>query len=122
MKHPAFPCAPFPSDSTVSAPSSGVPAGPGRPTAKNERMLDTLCTIIRETGASDSAAAAQAGLHPSTVSRWKKEAPDLAILLRAAREEFRAAQLGIIFQEVNAGKATSWRAAAWMLERIFPED
>ena len=61
-------------------------------------------------------------LHPSTVSRWKREVPDLAILLRAAREEFRLAQLEVIYATAHAGHATSWRAAAWLLERIFPED
>ena len=85
-------------------------------------MLDLLCAVIRETGASDSAAASRAGVHPSTVSRWKRDCPDVAILLRAAREEFRQAQLSVIFAEAAAGHARSWRAAAWLLERIFPED
>jgi hypothetical protein len=61
-------------------------------------------------------------LHPSTLSRWKRDCPDLAILLRGAREDFRQAQLDIIQREAQAGKASSWRAAAWLLERIFPED
>ncbi len=81
-----------------------------------------LCSIIRETGASDSAAAARASLHPSTVSRWKRDNLDFAILLRAAREDFRAAQLEIIQREAQSGRATGWRAAAWLLERVFPED
>jgi hypothetical protein len=88
----------------------------------NEQTLDALCAVIRETGISDSGAAARVGLHPSTVSRWKRDFPDLAILLRSAREDFRQAQLSIIFAEAQAGRATSWRAAAWLLERIFPED
>ncbi len=85
-------------------------------------MLDLLCAVIRETGASDSAAASRAGVHPSTVSRWKRDCPDVAILLRSAREEFRQAHLSVIFAEATAGHARSWRAAAWLLERIFPED
>jgi hypothetical protein len=88
----------------------------------NAQMLDALCAVIRETGASDSAAAARVGVHPSTVSRWKRDCPDFAIVLRAARGEFREAQLAIIHAEETAGRATSWRAAAWVLERIFPED
>jgi hypothetical protein len=85
-------------------------------------MVDALCAIIRQTGLSDSGAAARMSLHPSTLSRWKKESPDVAILLRSAREEFRDAQLSIIMHMADAGKATSWRAAAWLLERVFPED
>jgi hypothetical protein len=85
-------------------------------------MIDALCAVIRATGVSDSGAAAQVSLHPSTLSRWKKENADLAILLRSAREEFRSAQLAVIVAKAEAGEATSWRAAAWLLERIFPED
>jgi hypothetical protein len=110
----------IPADS-ASAPAP-VPRGPGRPSGLNGPMLDLLCAVIRETGASDSAAASRAGVHPSTVSRWKRDCPDVAILLRAAREEFRQAQLSVIFAEAAAGHARSWRAAAWLLERIFPED
>jgi hypothetical protein len=99
-----------------------VPSGPGRPSGLNAPMLDLLCAVIRETGASDSAAASRAGVHPSTVSRWKRGCPDVAILLRAAREDFRQAQLSVIFAEAAAGHARSWRAAAWVLERVFPED
>lgn len=113
------------SSSAAAAPSANTPevkAGPGRPSCLNEAMIDALCVVIRETGASDSGAAVRVGLHPSTVSRWKQEHPDLAILLRAAREQFRLAQLSVIFATAQAGQATSWRAAAWLLERIFPED
>ena len=103
-------------------PSPAEKTAPGRPSSFNEQMIEALCAVIRETGASDSGAAARVSLHPSTVSRWKRDYPDLAILLRSAREDFRQAQLAVIFQEAQAGKATSWRAAAWLLERIFPED
>jgi hypothetical protein len=85
-------------------------------------MASALCAVIRATGVSDSGAAAQVSLHSSTVSRWKREHPDFAILLRSAREAFRDAQLAIIMAKAEAGEATSWRAAAWLLERIFPED
>jgi hypothetical protein len=110
------------SPSPATAPAPAAKPGPGRPSCLNEPMIDVLCALIRETGISDSGAAARASLHPSTLSRWKKEFPDLAITLRSAREEFRSAQLAIIFETVHAGTATSWRAAAWLLERIFPHD
>jgi hypothetical protein len=85
-------------------------------------MVGALCSVIRATGISDSGAAARMSLHPSTVSRWKKESPSFAILLRNAREAFRSVQLEIIFEKAHAGQTTSWRAAAWLLERTFPED
>src|SRR4051812_13679231 len=118
-----------PPSAVSAAPVSSVPSAPpepktqpGRPTQLTARMADALCDVIRRTGASDSAAAAGMCLHPSTVSRWKKANPDFAILLRNARECFRAAQLAIIEDMANSGKASGWRAAAWLLERIFPED
>jgi hypothetical protein len=127
-RSPALPSAtssPSLASSPLPAPSPGAPdakAGPGRPSFLNEQMIGELCSVIRQTGVSDSGAAARMTLHPSTVSRWKREFPDVAILLRSAREDFRAAQLEIVFAAANAGSATSWRAAAWVLERIFPED
>jgi hypothetical protein len=75
-------------------------------------MLDALCAVIRETGASDSASAARVGVHPSTVSRWKRDCPDVAIVLRAAREDFRDAHLAVIFAEAQAGRATSMARCA----------
>ncbi len=113
------------SPSPAPAPAAGAPErapGPGRPSGFNERMIEGLCSIIRETGASDSGAAARMSLHPSTVSRWKRDFPDFALLLRGAREEFRAAQLEIIMEATRMGGARGWRAAAWMLERVFPQD
>jgi hypothetical protein len=113
----ASPSTPAPCDH-----APGEQARPGRPSYLNERMIDALRAVIRETGVSDSGAAARVSLHPSTLSRWKKEYPDLAILLRSAREEFRSAQLDCILATARAGHATSWRAAAWLLERTFPQD
>jgi hypothetical protein len=46
-------------------------------------------------------------MHSSTVSRWKRDCPGVAILLRAAREDFRQAQLSVIFAEAAAGHARS---------------
>ncbi|HEV7403648.1 MAG TPA: hypothetical protein VGO11_12000 [Chthoniobacteraceae bacterium] len=114
-----------PSSSPVPIPApgeAGGKTGPGRPSCLNERMIEGLCLVIRETGMSDSGAAARMSLHPSTLSRWKKESPDLAILLRSAREDFRTAQLSVILDTARQGGATGWRAAAWLLERVFPED
>ncbi len=85
-------------------------------------MMDSLCAIISKTGVSDSGAAARMSLHPSTLSRWKRENPDLAILLRGAREDFREAQLAIIMDIAHSGRGSSLRAATWLLERVFPQD
>ncbi len=119
----ALSASPETTGSPAPAPSPGGP-GPavGRRSGLNAQMAEALCAAIRETGASDNAAAARVGVHPSTVLRWKRDCPDFSILLRVARGEFREAQLAIIYAEEAAGRAASWRAAAWVLERIFPED
>jgi hypothetical protein len=117
--------APASSPAAASPTQAVAPSGkarPGRPSYLTERIVDELCAVIRETGASDSGAAGRVSLHPSTVSRWKREYPELVIALRSAREEFRMAHLELIMEKARAGEATSWRAAAWLLERIFPED
>jgi hypothetical protein len=117
------PAAPSASSEPTLCPSAPeLKPKPGRPSCLNERIIDALCSVIRETGISDSGAAARMNLHPSTLSRWKKESPDLAILLRSAREDFRTVQLEVIFEASRGGGASSWRASAWLLERIFPHD
>ena len=110
-----------PAPATATAPAPAKPKG-GRPSDYSSRTVDVLCGIIREKGISDSAAASMACLHPSTVSRWKREYPDLVIMLRSARELFRTRHLATILNKASAGEAGSWRAAAWLLERTFPED
>src|SRR4051812_30030634 len=89
------------SSSPAPAPSTGLPErapAPGRPSGFNAQMIDSLCSIVRETGVSDSGAASRMSLHPSTVSRWKRDYPDFALLLRSAREDFRAAQLSVVLE------------------------
>ena len=107
---------------TAIAGTSKPQPAPGRPSVMTSQLVDALCSIIRETGTSDSGAAAQMSLHPSTVSRWKKEHPDFAILLRSAREDFRQTQISIIINIAHSGRAAGLRAATWLLERVFPED
>src|SRR4051794_35617259 len=92
----------------------------GRPTSYSPQVIDYLCSVISERGVSDSAAARLSKVSTSSLGRWKKEHPEVRYALLAAREEFRTAQLDEI---INASKSPrGWRAAAWLLERIFPED
>ena len=106
------------SSTTATAPVT--PARPGRPTTWSQQIVDLLCAIIRSNGISDSGAAALARVHPSTVSRWKREHPDLVIALLQAREQFRDHHLSLIMRASEA--KGGWRAAAWLLERVFPAD
>src|SRR5580765_1804400 len=102
--------------------SSGSRPVTGRPSAYSDRALEILCTVIATLGVSDSGAASRARISTSTLSRWKREHPELTIALLQAREKFRQSQLDLILEASRAGRSGSWRAAAWLLERIFPED
>src|SRR6266853_2219691 len=116
------------------SPSEAAPAAPapasfrcasrrrGRPTSYTDETLDLICHFIREEGLSDSAAAEAAAVSAATLGRWKREHEELQIELSLARGEFRSAQLNIIKTAAQAGGQRGWRAAAWLLERIFPED
>src|SRR4051812_21972091 len=116
---------PYTLETATSTPAPTAPTAQpvaGRPTVMTKQMVDALCSVIRQTGTSDSGAASRMCLHPSTVSRWKKENPDFAIMLRAAREDFREKHLAIIDATAEMGGRTGWRASTWLLERTFPED
>src|SRR5215203_3685991 len=94
----------------------------GRPTIKTADVIAILCNAIRCDGISDSAAADVAGIGVSTLSRWKKEDETLVIQLRAARAQYRSRKLKVIDEATTKDGRPDWRAAAWALEKAFPED
>ena len=106
--------------STTTTTTSVTPARSGAPVAFSEKIVDLLHALIRSRGLSDNGAAAMAGLHPSTVARWKREQPGFVVGLLQAREEFRDRHLSVIMKASEA--KGGWRAAAWLLERVFPAD
>src|SRR5215218_5664538 len=92
----------------------------GRPTTYSKEALQYLCNIITERGLSDSAAAGEAKISTSSLGRWKKQHEEVRLALLEAREGFRAIQLDQILEASRGPRG--WRAAAWLLERVFPED
>lgn len=54
---------------------SRPPRSLGFPTTYSQQIVDLLVAIIRSNGISDSGAAGLAGVHPSTVFRWKRDTP-----------------------------------------------
>jgi hypothetical protein len=71
---------------------------------------------------SDTAAACHCGIPASTLSRWKFLNPELELRFLSAREDFRLRQVYQIQTATTRDGRRDWRAAAWLLERIFPED
>jgi hypothetical protein len=94
----------------------------GRPSGYSEEMVGRLCKMIRWRGLSDGKAGLSLGISRPTLSRWKQEHPELADCLEMAREQYRDAKLAIVDEAKTADGRSDWRAAAWALEKAFPED
>lgn len=105
-----------------TAPVEAAPRKVGRPSRFEEKTVAQLLEAVRRDGISDTAAARRQGISSSALSRWKQEDPILGPLLESAREEFREAQLAILREAMTAPGRSGWRAAAWLLERVFPGD
>src|SRR5215207_5426679 len=120
--HPAVSAVSAAQQSTNPVIQSSSAKRPGRPTLFTEQLLNLLCSFILDYGMSDSAAASRAGIAPSTLSRWKDEHDGLEEALAQAREQFRIEQLEEIKNATTKDGRRDWRAAAWLLEKVFPED
>src|SRR4051812_33528482 len=66
---------------------------PGRPSAFSMEKLQAVCTFIRRTGLSDTAAGAEAGVKRSTLSRWKHQDEEVELLLDQARALYEGPRL-----------------------------
>ncbi len=96
-----------------------------RPTKLTPAVQSALVEAV-ELGATWEAAAACAGIGPSTLREWRSrgaadEEPFAALLADLQKAEGRAisASLQVIRQAASAGQ---WQAAAWLLERRYPAD
>ena len=103
----------------------------------DETIAPVVLAVVR-VGAGKRAAAAQAGVHRETVRRWEREGraalarahageelserdqrlARFAIDLEAAKENPRVYLLGLIRKAARG----DWRAGAWLLERMFPDE
>lgn len=91
----------------------------GRPPVLDAMKRAEILTII-SVGCSRRAAARYVGCAPSTIGATAQRDPEFARQLTRAEQR---SQIGLIKSIREAGKmAQSWRAAAWALERMNPED
>ena len=112
-----------------AAPASEAPGTPaaggarrGRPTVYSDKVLAMMKDYARRLGFSDTAAAEGVGVSSSTISRWKKECPEIAHELQTARQECRVHHLERMMQFAEGDDNRGLRATMWLLERIFPGD
>jgi hypothetical protein len=109
-----------PTDIASPLPTSNRPTG--RPSKLTPHLISAICHQITEFGHSDSAAAAHFGIPASTLSRWKFLNPDMELRFASSREDFRSRQIYKIENATTKDGRHDWRASAWLLERIFPQD
>jgi transposase len=97
-----------------------------RPTKLTEATIERLCETIR-VGATWELACKYAGINSSTLRHWriaagkgKKNQTALALLARLDAAEGQAAIRWLAHIELAAQQG-QWQAAAWKLERRYPE-
>ena len=98
----------------------------GRPTKLTPERHQQIIEYLR-LGLTQEQAALAAGIHPGTLYRWLQRGDDPTAppiyrefrdALKVARAEAERAYLTIIRSAAEAG---TWQAAAWFLERSFPD-
>ena len=81
------------------------------------KTLKTILDSIRS-GATQRDASALAGISEDTLSRWKREDTDFAEQMRQKEIEFKMENVKI----VRKAAEKTWQAAAWLLERKYPNE
>ena len=103
----------------------------GRPTNLTPALTAAVADLLRE-GVTRAAAFASVGIAPSTGAEWIRRGEDrddrpggdlyatFAAQVRAAEADHEGRMLALIDSAAAASPA-DWRAAAWILERRYPE-
>lgn len=91
--------------------------GPGTRPQTPERVEAVITALVG--GASQSAAAAAAGVHIQTLERWIEADADFRLLIEGAEAKCQERALDQI--RAAAEEPRFWTAAAWLLERRWPQ-
>ena len=90
----------------------------GRPTKFTSERAEIILDALRR-GASLAAAAAEAGVNADTLLNWRRARRAFAQQVDQAMAVGALRALDTIWA---AAKAGDWRAAAWLLERRYPDE
>ena len=90
----------------------------GSPTKRTDANRATILRALRH-GASYKRAAEAAGISYETFRTWRESDPAFSAALQKAQAAMTAKALRAIEEAHQSG---AWQAAAWWLERTFPEE
>lgn len=88
-----------------------------RPTKRNKEVEGRILDALRA-GNYRKHAAAYAGISYDTLREWEKEFSEFSESLKKAEADAIAKNVGV----VQLAGGTHWQAAAWWLERRYPEE
>jgi hypothetical protein len=91
----------------------------GRPSKRTDTARTRIIEAIKQ-GNSFAGAAKYAGMSENSFREWRRDDVELSEACDQAREEMKVAMLAVISRAAVNDK--QWQAAAWKLERIFPEE
>jgi transposase len=94
-------------------------ADTGRPTKRTPETEEAIFACLKE-GMTKKAAAAAGGITYMTLRQWEKDFPEFSDALQNAEAAGQQALLRRIW--AAAGTPDRWQAAAWILERRWPQD
>lgn len=86
-------------------------------TKKTPECMQAVIDNIRD-GQPITRAARLAGLNPATVHRWREEDEEF----KEAVEDALEFQIAVLTAKVDRASDTDWKAAAWRLERLRPDE
>ena len=86
-------------------------------TKKTPERMQAVIDNIRD-GQPITRAARLAGLNPATVHRWREEDEEFGEAVEDALEF----QIAVLTAKVDRASDTDWKAAAWRLERLRPDE
>jgi len=88
-----------------------------RRSKKTKEVIEAILANLRE-GLTKEVACSQAGINSRTLYNWCEDDAELALDVQAAIDVSQA----VLIKAVTSAAFTDWRAAAWMLERRWPND
>jgi transposase len=88
----------------------------GRPSKLTDERAELVLAALRA-GNHLTTAARYAGIAESTLHAWRRRSPEFSAAVDKARADAEARMVGVVMKAASE----HWQAAAWWLERSFPD-